>query len=205
MDIWSDMVILSQDGVLEQLPDDQLIYRFPKPQPDGCTQLRLTPLEFIERLAALIPPSCIHRHRHHEVLAPNAPPRAQVTAWARPATPPSPAPLPAGDPAQHAERSPARLLWALLLARIYEVLPLQCPLCAAPMRLIAFITEGPAVNTILRHLGEPSLLALCLFHRESCTAFHRELSTDVSLCATVIRATCSPRSEAQTRRFRPWV
>ena len=81
--------------------------------------------ELIERLAALIPPPRLHRHRYHGVLAPNAPQRAQLTALARPATPPSPAPLPVGDPAQHAERSPARILWALLLARIYEILPLH--------------------------------------------------------------------------------
>ena len=35
----------------EQLPDGQIVYRFPKPQPDGCTELHLTPLELIERLA----------------------------------------------------------------------------------------------------------------------------------------------------------
>ena len=37
---------------LEQLHEDQLVYRFPKPQPDGRTELHLTPLQLIERLAA---------------------------------------------------------------------------------------------------------------------------------------------------------
>jgi hypothetical protein len=40
----------------------------------------LTPLELIERLAALIPPPCIHRHRYHGALPPNSPLRAQVVA-----------------------------------------------------------------------------------------------------------------------------
>jgi hypothetical protein len=40
---------------LEQVADDQLIYRFSKPQPDGTTQLRLAPLELIDRLTTLIP------------------------------------------------------------------------------------------------------------------------------------------------------
>jgi hypothetical protein len=43
---------------LEQVGNDRLVYRFPKPQPDGRTELRLAPLELIERLAALIPPPC---------------------------------------------------------------------------------------------------------------------------------------------------
>ena len=80
----------------------------------------------------------------------------RLTAWARPATPPSPAPLPAGDPAPRPERSPARLLWALLLARIYEILPLRCMLCGGEMRIIAFVTGAPALQSILTHLGEPT-------------------------------------------------
>jgi Putative transposase len=53
---------------LEQLGDDQLVYRFPRPQPDGRTELSLTPLGLIERLAALIPPPRLHRHRYQGVL-----------------------------------------------------------------------------------------------------------------------------------------
>jgi hypothetical protein len=49
-----------------------------------------------------------------------------------------------------------RFLWALLLARIYEIFPLRCALCGAEMRIIAFITQAPALNTILAHLGEPT-------------------------------------------------
>jgi hypothetical protein len=119
---------------LEQLGDDQLLSRFAKPLPDGRTELRLTPLELIERLAALIPPPRIHRHRYHGVLAPNAPLRAQVTALA----PQPPAPLPE---VAHAPHAPARYLWAALLARIYEIMPLLCPYCAGPVRIIAFLTE----------------------------------------------------------------
>ena len=43
---------------VEQVAGDQLFYRLLKPQPNGRTELRLTPLELIDRLAALIrPPS----------------------------------------------------------------------------------------------------------------------------------------------------
>ena len=42
----------------------------------------LTPLELIERLAALIPPPRRHRHRDYGELAPNAPLRAQVIVLA---------------------------------------------------------------------------------------------------------------------------
>ena len=47
------------------------------------------------------------------------------------------------------------IFWGLLLARIYEIFPLRCTRCGAQMRIIAFLTEPPAVKTVLRHLGEP--------------------------------------------------
>ena len=53
-------------------------------------------------------------------------------------------------------RSYASSLWAVLLARIYEVFPLVCPHCGAPMRIIAFVTDTASVTHILRHLGEPT-------------------------------------------------
>ena len=61
---------------------EKLRYRLPKPLADGQTELVLTPLELLERLALLIPPPRRHRHRYYGVLAPNAPLRAAVTAMA---------------------------------------------------------------------------------------------------------------------------
>ena len=104
---------------LEQVGDDQLVYRFAKPLPDGRTELRLTPLELIERLAALIPPPRLHRHRYHGVLAPNAPLRAQVIAWARPPSPP----LPAAHPAQPPCPRPRATLGAAAGAHLRDFAP----------------------------------------------------------------------------------
>ncbi len=50
-------------------------------------ELHLKPLELIERIAALVPPPRLHRHRYFGVLAPNSPLRAAVTAMATPAQP----------------------------------------------------------------------------------------------------------------------
>ena len=45
-------------------------------------ELHLTPLELIDRIAALVPPPRTHRHRYFGVLAPNSPLRAAVMALA---------------------------------------------------------------------------------------------------------------------------
>jgi hypothetical protein len=42
--------------------------------------------------------------------------------------------------------------WAILIAQVYEVDPLVCPRCSAPMRILAVITEPEEVRKILRHL-----------------------------------------------------
>ena len=42
----------------------------------------------------------------------------------------------------------------MLLAHIYEVLPLCCPICHSQMRIIAFINNPGSVGKILNHIGE---------------------------------------------------
>lgn len=54
------------------------------------------------------------------------------------------------------KRWPAHYLWAVLIARIYEVFPLLCPLCGGQMRLIAFITAGTQIRRSLDHIGVDS-------------------------------------------------
>jgi hypothetical protein len=50
----------------------------------------------------------------------------------------------------------ASILWAMLIARVYEVLPLVCVRCRSPMKLIAFITEPFTIENILNHIGLPT-------------------------------------------------
>ena len=116
----------------------------PRPDPPGAP-----------RAALRGAPPRAHRHRYYGVLAPDAPLRAAVTALAPVAVPTPPAPPPDPPTAEPAPARAARYAWALLLARIYEVFPLVCPLCGAEMRIIAFITDASVIRDILVHLGEP--------------------------------------------------
>ena len=152
---------------------DQILYILPKPDPAGRTALRLSALEFLDRLATILPPPRIHRHRYHGVFAPNAPLRPLVTEQAREdnalAThapdPPLPLPTPPTAPAPQAEGAEPRTSdtapsrpprWAALLARIYEVFPLICPTCQEPLTFIAFLTDLDPITQILAHIGEPT-------------------------------------------------
>jgi hypothetical protein len=166
----------------------KLVYRCAKQRSEPASdkrgakadELHLTPLELIERIAALVPPPRTHRHRYFGVLAPNSPLRAAVTVLAQPAAvqpatvetaqpgagvgvpgvaapgkaapPPTPSTPEPGAPIKR----PAHYLWAVLIARIYEVFPLLCPMCGGQMRLIAFITHSVDIRQILEHIGVES-------------------------------------------------
>ncbi len=140
---------------LQQRDAEHLVYHCPRPRPDGPRDLVLTPLELIDKIAALVPRPRTHRHRYYGVLAPNASLRTAVTALAPAAvTAVPPAPTSAADGDEPRLRTAARYLWAMLLARIYEAFPLACPICHAEMRIIAFIDEADTVKKILEHIGE---------------------------------------------------
>ena len=83
---------------------------------DGTTHLVMSPLELMQRLAALVPKPRLHLIRFHGVLAPNAKLRAQVV----PQEPEAPAPA---APSTECEpkcvpHRPVRLSWAKLLKRV---------------------------------------------------------------------------------------
>ena len=126
---------------LRKLDREHLSYDHLKPGPGGTGPQILTPLQLLDRLAALVPPPRIHRHRYFGVLAPNSPLRAAVTALALAATtsPPAANPQPAAEPAH---RRAARHTWALLLARIYAVFPLVGSHCSGAMRIIECSGRG---------------------------------------------------------------
>ena len=157
---------LSQDR-LGRVDDEMLVYSLRKSTVDGRTELYLTPLELLDRLARLITPPRIHKHRYCGVLAPNARLRRAVIESAGPAGATlqvlkearEKMGLQEVDPSDTGPasgiRGTAARCWALLLARIYECLPLRCPRCGEPMRIIAFILEPPVIERILTHVGEP--------------------------------------------------
>jgi hypothetical protein len=67
---------------LDWIDAERVRNRLPRPRPDVCGELIVSPPELIERVAALVPPPRRHRLRYYGVLAPNARLRPAVTALA---------------------------------------------------------------------------------------------------------------------------
>ena len=137
-------------------------------QPGANGVVELTPFEFFDRLADLIPQPRRHRHRYHGVFAPNHPLRPAVTALAiGNVSKQRDAPTGGHGGDEHAtggccdanqkprSHDTSRIAWAKLMARVGEKFPLECPACGGDIRLIAFITEPGPIRKILTHLGEP--------------------------------------------------
>ena len=62
----------------------------------------------------------------------------------------------AGDDAVDTFTRQARLSWAKLIRRVYEVDPLLCPFCGGEMKILAFITDFATARAIRRSLKLPA-------------------------------------------------
>ena len=124
---------------------------------DGTTHLLLSPLEFMQRLAALVPRPRLHLIRYHGVLAPNAKLRARVVPQQPPALGHAATEVEAGAKCEEVEPVRARsqrMGWARLLKRVFDIDLRRCPSCGAgELKIIAAILQRAAIEKILTHLG----------------------------------------------------
>ena len=120
----------------------------------GTTHLVMSPLEFMQRLAALVPRPRLHLIRFHCVLAPNAKVRPLVV----PQGPQlqeqtSDAAAVTEGEVETAQARPQRISWARLPKRVVDIDMQHCPNCCGELKIIAVILERPVVERILTHLG----------------------------------------------------
>jgi hypothetical protein len=140
-------------------PDGRVGYRLrrPWPHPLGTPWLLLEPLDFLKRLAALIPAPYSHSIRYHGIFANRSRRRPLL-----PAPPSPPSAQRASAPHKHDPSTPsgpkprARLPWAQLLLRVFSIQALRCPRCSSAMVILAFLSDPPVVTKILQHLRMPT-------------------------------------------------
>lgn len=101
----------------------------------------------MQRLAALVPRPRLHIIRFHRVLAPNAGLRAAVV--------PGPAPKPSEHAEEHAHAS-ARMGWARLRKRVFDIDFEHCPPCGGEFEIVAAIEVPAVIVGMLTHLGLPA-------------------------------------------------
>ncbi len=117
---------------------------------DGTAQLLFEPIEFMEKLAAIIPRPAVNLLIYHGVLAPHGRTRSQVVRYGRPAPDPN---APEADASPRPASTPGAWTWAALMRRVFDFDVLACPRCGGRRRVIAPVQHPAVVRAILAHVG----------------------------------------------------
>ena len=126
--------------------EGNVVLKLKTPWRNGTTHILLTPMEFMQQLAALVPRPRLHLIRFHGVLASNAKLRSQVV------------PVPAQQKTagegncNHEHSGPVRMTWARLLKRVFDIDVEKCA-CGGKLKLVAVIEEPAVIEKILKHIG----------------------------------------------------
>ncbi len=131
---------------LERLTQDangDLIYTFTHPWSDGTTGIRLSPMELIEKLAALVPLPRMHLVRYGGCLAPHSHLRGAII----------PTPRQQGMADAALDTGSPSWGWARLLKWVFALDMARYPFCQrGTLRIIAAMTHGEVIRKILQHL-----------------------------------------------------
>jgi hypothetical protein len=128
---------------LEQDANGDLVYTFTHPWSDGTTGIRLSPVELLEKLTALVPLPRVHLVRYGGCLASHSHLRRAII----------PTPRQQGIDEEATDTGSPRWTWARLLKRVFALDMACCPWCQrGALRIIAAITHGEVIRKLLQHL-----------------------------------------------------
>jgi hypothetical protein len=124
----------------------QVVLKLKSPYCDGTTHIVMQPKAFMLRLAALVPRPRLDLIRFHGMLAPNAKLRGAVIPQAAQKV---------SSPGQgHTHGQAARMRWARLLKRVFQI-DVEHSACGGQLKILAAIEEPVVIVRILTHLGLP--------------------------------------------------
>lgn len=133
---------------LSLTPNGNVRYQLKTPYWDGTTHVIFEPLDFIAKLAALVPKPRVNLTRFHGVFAPNSKHRALIT----------PAKRGKGNKAKSSAEPPtpterrASLTWSQRLKRVFNIDIEMCARCGGAVKIIACIEDPVVIQKILDHL-----------------------------------------------------
>lgn len=138
--------------------DGNILYEL-KSSYDGATHVMFSAIEFIEKLASIIPPSYRHQVNYYGCLSSHNKLRPKIVgSLARESTNDASSQQECQNHVGIVEESdspsaPRYIPWAELLKRTFGIDLSICPQCGGKVRVIAAIMGTEAVDKILDHLG----------------------------------------------------
>ena len=147
---------ISRSAISEQrlsLTDSGKVrYEIKTPYSNGTTHVFFEPLDFMGKLAALVPPPKLNLVRFYGVFAPNASVRAEVTASKRGKNSPK---LDASQEDTDKPYHARSMSWAQRLKRVFNIDITQCEHCTKHnVKIIACISDPTVIKKILVHLDK---------------------------------------------------
>ena len=132
----------------------QVRYELKTAYRNGTTHVIFEPLDFIAKLAALVPKPRVNLTRFHGVFAPNSKHRVDVTPAKRGKRPDKSEGL---DTDWH-DKSPAEhhraMTWMQRLKRVFNIDIEVCEHCGGQVKVIASIEDPKVIEQILKHLKQ---------------------------------------------------
>jgi len=140
---------LATERLTESFPN-QLLYKMKSQWRDGTTHVIFSPLDFIARLVALIPPPRMNMIRYSGCFAPNFKDRKFIVK--KKSAPKKDGEARKSDLPEKIKQE--RLRWAEMLKRVFQIDVTVCPKCSGRMEQIAVIRDKAVAKKILVSLGE---------------------------------------------------
>jgi hypothetical protein len=128
-------------------------YQLKTPYRDGTTHVIFEPLDFISKLASLVPKPKVNLTRFHGVFAPNSKNRIIVTPAKR-----GKAEHKASDQDKTPGERQSAMTWAQRLKRVFGIDVNTCSYCGGTNKVIACIEDQQVIDKILFHLKQKDRL-----------------------------------------------
>ena len=144
---------IATERLSESFPN-LLIYKMKTPWRDGTTHVSFSPLDFIARLVALIPPAKMNLVRYHGVFAPNFKDRDLIVPKQK--SEKEATPEDKSLPIQAKVRR-ERMRWSEMLKRTFKIDVTVCPSCCGRLEQIAVIKDKVVAKAILESLKETTI------------------------------------------------
>lgn len=124
----------------------KVIYELKNPYKNGTTHIVFEPLDFIARLAALVPTPWMNLTRFHGVFAPNSKYRKAVTGYDKSSVEESSA-------TSINPNHRYRMSWGERLKRVFKI-DITSQHCQGNVRIIACIKDKSVIDKILAHINK---------------------------------------------------
>ena len=130
---------------LSLTPIGQVCYQLKTPYRDGTTHVVFEPLDFLAKLAAMVPKPRANLTRFHGVFAANSRFRSEVTPARRGRQ---------GKPEQIPAERRRAMSWAQRLKRVFSIDVEVCKHCGGRVKVLACIEDQPTIDRIPNHLDK---------------------------------------------------